>query len=232
MNRRAFLALGGATTLGAVAGCLGSDAEAANEFDYETNPTEQGIDVPLVPVEDAYEWFENDEARFADARGRDQYDQLRILDAVFSPAPDGADDDPVEEWSTDTRIVTYCRCPHHLSSARAASLIDAGYEHTYAIDEGLTGWVANAYPVEGSDVDADWERYVIEGTTDPEHAGDMATLEQLDADRQEMAPIEDDGSYAIRLYFTGSPDSEFRVETPEYTVEGTLEELSNETITG
>ncbi|OLZ42354.1 rhodanese [Natrinema saccharevitans] len=241
MNRRQFLALGGAASLGAVAGCLGggSDAEAANEFDYELNSTPSGVDVPLVPVEDAYEWFKNDEARFADARGRAQYDEVRIKDAVFSPAEDAGsiDDDPVEEWSTDTRIVTYCRCPHHLSSQRAASLIDAGYERTYAIDEGLGGggnggWIDRGYPIEGSAVDAEWIEYEIDGTTDSEYAGETVALNQINANRSEIAPIQDDGSYTIPLYFAGSTDSQFRVEAPDYTVEGTLEELTNGTVTG
>ena len=239
MNRRRFLAVGGVAALSAAAGCFGDSdngATAANEFGYETYSAQHtnGVDVPLVPVEDAYEWYKNDEARFADARGRAQYEELRIKDAVFSPAEAAGsiDDDPVEEWSTDTRIVTYCQCPHHLSSQRAASLIDAGYEHTYAIDEGLRGWINGGYPVAGSAVDAEWVKYEITGTTDSEFAGEMVSLEQLEADRHETAPIEDDGSYTIQLYYAGSPDSQFRVETPGYTVEGTLEELTNDTVSG
>ncbi|ELY65254.1 rhodanese-like domain-containing protein [Natrinema versiforme] len=235
MNRRTFLAVSGTTTVGLVAGCLGgnSDATAANEFDYELN-SRTSPEVPLVPVEDAYEWFKNDEARFADARGRAQYDEARIKGAVFSPASDAGsvDDDPVEEWSTDTRIVTYCRCPHHLSSQRAASLIDAGYENTYAIDEGLSGWINNAYPIEGSAVDAEWKKYEINGTTDSEYSDETVALNQIDANRSEIAPIRDDGSYTLQLYFAGSADSQFKVEAPDYTVEGTLEELTNGTVSG
>ena len=237
MNRRTFLAVSGAATAGVVAGCLGdgSDAEAANEFGYELNSTRSGIDVPLVPVQDAYEWYKNDEAKFADARTQTQYEERRIEGAVFSPAADAddVDDDPVEEWSTDTRIVTYCGCPHHLSSQRAASLIDAGYEHTYAINEGLGGWVNLAYPLEGTAVDAEWELYEIDGTTDSEHAGEMVRLEEVEANRVEVAPIEDDGSYTLQLHYYAEPtDSQFRVEAPDYTVQGTLEELTNETVTG
>lgn len=239
MNRRTFLAVGGAATMGGVAGCLGGDssgnsnATAANEFDYELNSTPSGIDVPLVPVEDAYEWYENDEARFADARGRAQYDELRIEGAVFSPAADagGIDDDPVEEWSTDTRIVTYCRCPHHLSSQRAAALIDAGYEHAYAIDEGLDGWEGNGYPLEGTDVEAERVTYEIHGTASAEYAGEMVTMKQVGIDRHEAAPIGDDGSYALQLHYAGSTEDRFRVEAPEYTAEGTLAELTGGAVT-
>ncbi|WP_455447976.1 rhodanese-like domain-containing protein [Natrinema thermotolerans] len=231
MNRRRFLALGGTVSLGAVAGCLGDDnGTPANEFDYETTTTD-GTEVPLAPVTDVYEWYDNDKARFADARGRDQYEELRIAGAVFSPAPDGTENDPVEEWSTDTRIVTYCRCPHHLSSQRAASLIDAGYEHTYAIDEGLGGWEMQGYPVEGSNVQADFQRYEISGTTSREYADEMVALEQVDADRKEAAPIADDGSYTLQLHYAGPTDSRFRVGVDDTWTEGTLAELTSDTVT-
>ena len=232
MNRRTFLAIGGTTTLAGIAGCLGGDdgGAPANEFDYETTTTD-GVEVPLAPVDDVYQWYEDDDARFADARGRAQYDAIRIEGAVFSPAPDGREADPVEEWSTDTRIVTYCGCPHHLSSQRAASLIDAGYEHTYAIDEGLGGWAQNGYPLEGSEVDAERQSYEISGTTSPEYAGEMVTLQQLEEDRREAAPIADDGSYTLQLHYAGSTDSRFRVQAPNYEVEGTLAELTSDPVT-
>jgi rhodanese-related sulfurtransferase len=231
MNRRTFLAVGGTAAVGGVAGCLGGNSgTAANEFDYETTTTD-GVAVPLAPVADVFEWYENDEARFADARGRDQYETIRIAGAVFSPAPDGTENDPVEEWSTDTRIVTYCGCPHHLSSQRASSLIDAGYEHTYAIDEGLGGWANNGYPLAGSDVETERQTYHIRGTSSPDYAGQMVTLEQINADRREAAPIADDGSYTLQLHYAGSTDSRFRVEAPEYTTEGTLADLTSDTVT-
>lgn len=230
MNRRTVLAVGGTATLGVVAGCLGGDnGTPNNEYEYETTTTD-GTDVPLAPVDDVYQWYENNEARFADARGRDQYEATRITGALFSPAPDGTEDDPVEELSTDTRIITYCRCPHHLSSMRAAALIDAGYENTYAIDEGLSGWINQGYPIEGSNVQTDGQQYEIDGTISSDFANDMVILEQVDADRREAAPIADDGSYTIQLHFAGSTDSQFRVEAPDYTVEGTLEELTNNTV--
>ncbi len=94
MNRRTCLAAGATAALGVVVGCLGGDT-AANEYGYETTTTDR-TDVPLAPVDDVYQWYENGEARFADARGRDQYEAVRIADAVFSPAPDGTEDDPVE----------------------------------------------------------------------------------------------------------------------------------------
>ncbi|MDS0476135.1 rhodanese-like domain-containing protein [Natrinema sp. 1APR25-10V2] len=231
MNRRTFLAVGGTAALGGVAGCLGGNGGTpANEYGYETTTTD-GTEVPLAPVDDVYQWYENDEAKFADARGRDQYEAVHIAGAVFSPAPNGTENDPAEEWSTDTQIVTYCACPHHLSTMRAAALIDAGYERTYAIDEGLNAWIDRGYPIEGANVSANRSTYAIQGQSDAAHAGEMVMLEQLDADRREAAPIADDGSYTLQLHYAGSTDSRFRVEAPDYTVEGTLEELTSTTVT-
>lgn len=152
MDRRTYLraitAIGAAATAG-LAGCLGSP-EAANEYDYETN-TENGIAVPLVPVADAGEWFEDTDTLFVDTRRRTAYEDARVADAVWSPAPDGREEgDPLEDVSTDRQIVTYCVCPHTLATIRGESLIAAGYEHTYALDEGLNGWAEAGLPMAGA----------------------------------------------------------------------------------
>lgn len=124
--------------------------EAANEFDYETM-TVEGIEVPLVPNDDAFEWFGDPETVFVDTRTREEYERARIAGAVFSPAPDGlSSDDPVDELSTDTRIVTYCACPRTLAGLRAASLLRDGYEHTYALAQGIPRWDEAGYPIETS----------------------------------------------------------------------------------
>jgi len=248
MNRRTFLAVGGTVALGGLAGCLGGNS-AANEYEYKMKTT-NGVAVPLAPVDDVYEWYENDDARFADARGRAQYEELRVADAVFSPAPDGTENDPVEEWSTDTQIVTYCRCPHHLSTQRAASLIAAGYEHTYAIDEGFGAWITRGYPMAGtavetqqnesndsasaseatSDVQVDYQRYEIHGRTRGDTSG-MVTLEQVGVDRREAAPIAADGSFTLQLHYAGSSDDRFRVEVDGNSTVGTLAELTSAPVT-
>lgn len=121
--------------------------EAANEFGYETL-TVDGVDVPLVPLEDAIDWYMDDAAVFADARHEFQYEREHIAGAVFSPAPDGqSSDDPLADLSTETRIVTYCGCPHTLSTQRGASLIRDGYVHTYALADGFQPWREAGYPV-------------------------------------------------------------------------------------
>ena len=159
MNRRSFLkavgAISGTTVVTAGAGCLEEDAdvEAANEFGYDTY-RQSGVDVPLVPVVDAAEWFDDDttDVVFADTRSQEAYEDARIAGAVFSPAPEGlSSGDPFESISPETRIVTYCVCPHSLATSRGASLIKEDYLHTYALDEGLQGWASDDLPMEGED---------------------------------------------------------------------------------
>ncbi|WP_254532202.1 rhodanese-like domain-containing protein [Natrinema gelatinilyticum] len=248
MNRRTFLAASGTGILGGVAGCLDGNSTGNDSDGYgpepETEPDErsidtssyetqtfEGVEVPLAPIDDIFYWYQRQEARVVDARGSAQYKKAHIAGAPLSTAPDGVSDDPVSDWSKDDRIVTYCGCPHHLSGLRAASLIDNGYEEVYALDEGFGAWIDSGYPLEGSEVSADRATYEIRGQSDPAYTGEMVMLEQVDADRLEAAPIDDDGSYTLQLHFDGSTDSRFRVKAPDYTVEGTLEELTSSTLT-
>ena len=247
MNRRQFLAGGVAGAAASLAGCFGGDETSEGDGygpEPESEPEErsidtssygtkefEGIEVPLAPIDDVYYWYQRQEARVADARQADQYEEAHIAGAPLSPAPHGGEDDPVNEWAKDERIVTYCACPHHLSGLRAASLIDDGYEEVYALNEGFAAWLDRGYPVEGTQVDVDRATYEIRGQTDPAYAGEMVWLEQLDAERAEATPIADDGTYTLRLHYSGSTDSRFRIETPAYTVEGTLGELTSDVIT-
>lgn len=246
MHRRHVLAAGSALAFGGIAGCLddvsggtgdgyGPEVDSPpEERSIDTDSYElysvDGTDVPLAPIEDAYYWYQRQEARMADARKSDQYDKVRIIGAVLSPAT-GRSNDPVDDWPKSDRIITYCGCPHHLSGMRAAALIENGYEEVYAIDEGLQEWLDRGYPLEGSAIEANRVAYDITGQSDPTYAGEMVMLEQLDAERHEAAPIAEDGSYTVTLHYSGSPDSKFRLETPDYVKEGTLTELTSDTIT-
>jgi rhodanese-related sulfurtransferase len=130
----------------------GTDTGTEDENGYELYRTE-GQEVPLAPTDDAYEWYVNDNVVVADARPKAAYEKVHIVDAYWSPARDGQEtEDPLEQLSKDTRILTYCACPHHLSGLRAASLIEDGYTEVYALDKGIQDWVEKGYPVEGTEV--------------------------------------------------------------------------------
>lgn len=219
-----------ATALG-VAGCLGGGdgggGQAANEFGYPTETTD-GVAVPLVPIEDAYEWHQEG-VLFADARSMAAYEKAHVAGAVLSPAPDGQrPDDPVEEKPTSTRVVTYCGCPHHLSTMRAASLIESGYAHTYALDEGFNPWLQGDYPVEGEQVASLPDGFSIEGKTDPSLAGERAWVRHDPTGQREVTDIETDGTFAMDVYFYEvAPDTEVRLTTPAAEVVDTLASLSD-----
>ncbi|WP_251342573.1 rhodanese-like domain-containing protein [Haloplanus halophilus] len=228
VSRRTLLATAG-VALGGVAGCLGGGGggSAENLDGYESTTTD-GQSVPLAPLSDVHEWYESDRARFADARSRAAYRQSHIEGAVWSPARYGQEtDDPVADWSADTLVVTYCGCPHHLSSMRAAALIQAGYERVAAIDEGFWAWQDAGYPVAGGAPNLEPALHVVEGRTDPDFAGEWAWARHDPSGQREVTPIADDGSYALNVRFAGvAPTDSIRLTTPGYELSAPLGSLA------
>ena len=237
MRRRTFLATTALAT-SSLAGCLGDDSsesdDEATSMPADTDGFErievEGESVPLVPVDTTHDWYTEGTAKFADARGRGQYDEAHIEGAAWSPAPDGREDDPVASWESDERIVCYCGCPHHLSSLRAASLMAEGYEEIYVIDEGFFEWADRGYPVTGSEVEG--AASVIEGRTAPGHAGDPVYATHERSDQREAAFVADDGRYELHLRFADlTSAAEIRVDAPDYTVVAPLSELTDGVVT-
>jgi rhodanese-related sulfurtransferase len=194
---------------------------------------EGGVDVPLLPVDDAYVWWAYRRARFADARGPDQYENSHIDGAVFSSAAeryrDG--DDPTKQWGKGDRIVCYCGCPHHLSSIRASQLINAGFENVYVIDEGYFEWTDRGYPVTGKN--ADVSEFVVRGEVHAKHAGENAWVMPVDSDQLESTNVAADGSFALHCKFVDvTQDTRLRVDTPAWSTTGTVRELTAGTLRG
>ena len=261
MQRRTFLSAGAVSLVG-LSGCLsggGSSGSYPTPNDGNTDgyppksavsgakdpqvdvsslatTKQNGQDVPLLPLADAIEWYERREARFADARSPEQYETPHITGAVLSPAPGidtNFDEDPVKNWSKDDRIVCYCGCPHHLSSLRAAALMNSGYEKVFVIDEGFWARHDAGYPINGRNTKKAPANYAIDGVTSDEFAGESAWARHPDSGQNEATDIQQDGSYTMHLKFHDvTPSSAIVVETPEYTVEGSLEALSNSVVQG
>ncbi|WP_435362135.1 rhodanese-like domain-containing protein [Haloarchaeobius sp. DFWS5] len=197
---------------------------------YETL-TYEGQEVKLAPIEDVYYWWARREARFADARGTNQYRDSHIYGAVSSPAGSPIADSDVADWGKDQRIVCYCGCPHHLSSIRAAELQEAGYSDVYVLDEGYYQWLRDEYPVVGEDTSSR-KLYRIQGQTSSKYAGEMVWARHVGSDRMEAAPVQGDGSFELHIRFADvTPRSEVVVETPAFSVRGTLSELSSTVVT-
>jgi len=254
MHRRGYLAVCGAIC-GGLAGCSGNSSEGSEGTvgpprdgyppESGTTPTDrtidtssfatttvEGVDVPLAPIDATHHWYRRRAARFVDARGQSQYDRSHVTGAVLSPAPDGTGDDPVEAWPTDDRIVCYCGCPHHLSSLRAASRIENGYEQVYVIDEGFWEWQDRGYPVAGDEVSTTPAVQRISGLTAADYAGQMAWAWHEPTGQREATPIGDDGAYTLELHFSDlTAESTVAVETPGYRIEGSLDALTAQTVT-
>ncbi|MFB6102392.1 MAG: rhodanese-like domain-containing protein [Haloplanus sp.] len=229
VSRRSVLSSVG-IALGGVAGCLGGGGggSAPNLDSYPTTTTD-GQSVPLAPLTDVHDWYKDGTARFVDSRSRSAYLQSHIEGAVWSPARDGRErNDPVADWGTDTLIVTYCGCPHHLSSMRAAALIQSGYERVAALDEGFWAWQDEGYPVAGGRPDYEPPLRVVEGRTSPDFAGEWAWARHDPSGQREVTPITDDGSYALNVRFAGvAPDDPIRVTTPAYELSAPIDALAS-----
>jgi rhodanese-related sulfurtransferase len=213
--------------------------------EFDTRPEERRIDtdsfdtisvgdfeIPLVPVDVAYYWYARGEARFVDSRSESEYQVSHVFGSVLSPAGDHSEPDPVYDWPKDDRVVTYCDCPHHLASMRAGDLLNRGWENVYAIDEGFGEWRERNYPLAGSDTDRVPTVWTIEGTTDELYGGQTAWARHLDSDQKEGTEISSDGSYELHVKFVDvTANSEIRIETPAYSVTGTLGEFANGFVT-
>ncbi|NEU57048.1 rhodanese-like domain-containing protein [Halorussus sp. MSC15.2] len=263
MKRRTFVATS-AASLSAVAGCLGGIGGGSGGEDLTVTPTdgnvdgyppefdevpekrsidtssfatkaENGVEVPLAPIDVVHYWYKRGEARMADARGKQSYKKSHIYGAVLSQAdPDRrVSNDPVMDWPKGDRIVCYCGCPHHLSSIRASQLINEGFENVYVIDEGFWAWNERRYPRRGTDVGNKPKSWVVRGETAAGLAGRNAWARHRPTEQVESTDITDDGSYELHLKFHEvGPESTIEVETPEYTVEGKLKNLASGTVQG
>lgn len=189
-----------------------------------------GESVRLAPIDVVVAWYRRGEARFVDARGLDQYRHAHVYGSVLSTAQRNSAGGGIDGWPTDARIVTYCGCPHHLSSIRAAGLQKAGYGDVYALDDGFGEWWGREYPMAGTAFGAegnpDVAEWTVEGAADPSYAGQYAWAS---AGRQyEAAPIRDDGRFTLTLAFTDvDAETPVRVTTPAYAVTRPLGDLAS-----
>lgn len=225
MRRREYI--GAVAGIGAmtVAGCLGDNG-------YETVEV-AGESVPLAPTDDAYDWYQ-DGLAVVDSRSRVAWEQTRIDGAVWSPAPEGRESgDPVGEWAEDRRILTYCACPHHLSTRRAASLLGDGYTEVYALDRGINDWIDRNHPIAGESVAQALPTYEIRGETSADAAGEAVWVREPETRQREPAVIGPDGGYAVTFHFVEVDEATpLTVDTPEYQLRAPLGTLTETVVTG
>lgn len=202
------------------------DVSSFDTIDWE------GVEVPLAPIEDVYHWYARGEARFVDARPEIAWERSRIFGAVWSPAPDGRDADPVAQWPKSDRIVCYCGCPHTMASIRAASLLSDEYENVYVIDEGFWEWQRLEYPMAGTQVEERPLLRDIQGRTPRQFAGQLAWVSHPPTGQAEVTPIDDDGTFELDFRFSDITDqSVLVVETPVFRVTDRVSVLTSAVVT-
>ena len=209
-------------------------APDADPSSFETLDV-NGETVRLAPIDDVYAWYRRGEARFVDARGRDQYLFAHVYGAVWSPAMQGSAGGAIDAWPAEDRIVTYCGCPHHLSSIRAAGLQRGGHTEVYALDEGFLdregSWKGEDYPMAGTEfrdgAQASVSTWRIRGAVDPAYAGEYVWAQT--ARQYEAAPVAGDGSYDLTLHFADvTADTPTTVTTPTDSVTRPLGDLATD----
>lgn len=80
-----------------------------------------------------------------DVRGDASYNESHIKGALSKPIP--ITPALVMGVPKDAKIVTYCGCPHHLSSIAAEQLTKMGYKDVHVLDEGFWYWKDHKYPL-------------------------------------------------------------------------------------
>lgn len=188
--------------------------------------------IHLVPIDTVYNWHQRGEARFVDSRSQSQYYSSHILGSVLSPAPSGSGVvDPTKKWPKNDRIVTYCGCPLHLSSLRAASLLDSGFTNVYVLQEGFWEWHDRNLPLSGSAPLIEPPLRFISGKTDPSLSGQTIWIRDLEHGQIEAAVIQSNGEFIFETRFSSvHPGTLFSLKTPTNTIVVPLSDLMNNSI--
>jgi rhodanese-related sulfurtransferase len=208
-----------------------AEIEPTDESEFEMN-TYRGIDVPLVPATTARYWYHEQKARFVDARSNNAYQSSHIPGALSSPAGSGRGADTVDQFDETARIVTYCGCPHHLSSHRAMELYKTGHTAVFAIDEGFGVWTERGYAATGADSSLS-QSWKLQGQVSTEHAGEIATVKRPGDEQLLYAkPIAPDGTFSLTVKAIDvDEETVVLVNTPAGTHRATVGKLASETIT-
>jgi rhodanese-related sulfurtransferase len=90
----------------------------------------------------------NEDIYIFDVRNKLSYEEGHIKNAKLLSLP--ITEDMVKDISKSAEIITYCGCPHHLSSIGAEQLENLGYKNVRVLEEGYWYWKDKKYPIEVS----------------------------------------------------------------------------------
>lgn len=211
----------------------------ARQFDADSFPTvrkqpsgDSTVQVPLIPLEVAYNVYARGEARIIDTRSKLGYQTSHILGAVRSPAPKGGKNDPTGDWPKTDQIITYCHCPTHFAVQRAAYLLDNGFEEVYALQGGYQAWKVANLPTNGRGVPSKVKTWTVKGKTASTDSGSVAYVSHNATDQVAGTKIASDGSYSIEFSFASVSGSDtVTVGTPSYEIEGSLKSFTGMNVT-
>lgn len=203
---------------------------STSSFDVRTETIDGNTyDVPVVPLDVAYNLYARREARFVDARYQEGYDISHVFGAVRSLQQ--SDDGPIQDWDQSETVIAYCHCPYHNAVRRGAQMLAAGFEEVFALENGFQAWKVAGHPTEGDGVPSSATTRTVEGESDAE-SGDVAYIYHLSTDQVAGTEIESGGSYTIEFAFADAAGSDdIAVGTPDYEVSGTLSAATSGTVT-
>lgn len=137
-----------------------------------------------------------------DVRDKKSYDEGHIEGAINTSLPIVAD--AVKDIPKSAEIVTYCGCPHHLSSIGAEHLTNLGYKDVKVLDEGFWFWKDHKYPMTISDtVKSQISQLSFEGKllkSNKPYSNVDIYLKHEKSGQLEAARTDKDGNYKIHFH--------------------------------
>jgi len=110
--------------------------------------TEEEYDIAEISVDEAYDFYNNEDCIFVDVRSQDGYDNGHIQGAVNIPL--GELEGRLEELPADKPIIVYCSGSScNLSGQAAEILVKNGFRQVYDVSgKGIIEWKQKGYPME------------------------------------------------------------------------------------
>lgn len=139
-----------------------------------------------------------------DVRDKLSYDQAHIKGAVSTPIPITITSAALKSVPLNAQLVTYCGCPHHLSSIGAEQLEKIGYKNVKVLDEGFWYWKDNKLPiVEAKNNNNKISKLVVEGILKKESRPVKNTdiyLRHIKTGQMEATRTDDKGYYKMSFH--------------------------------
>ncbi|MCG8435793.1 MAG: rhodanese-like domain-containing protein [Gammaproteobacteria bacterium] len=165
--------------------------------------------VDFIKAADLLTQLESDDSLFIfDVRSQQEYDKGHISGSLSLPLLSITQErlNQLDGLGKDSSIVTYCGCPHHLSSLAAEKLSELQYENVRVLDEGFWHWKNQKYPVQSNTQAGPVSELRVEGRLVAENkpVGNIDIyLLHVGTGQLEATRTDGDGNYAMDLHLYG-----------------------------